>query len=966
MKSSYRTARPKNRRIHLVIEELETRLTPAVHGALNGAILTVTADAANDQAAVQVSGSNLLVVDATANVTVFSTAVANVQGIAATGSGLAGQSVSLGGTLTLPGGVSASGWARLQQTGSYDVSLGGYSATVSETIVLTPGAGISVTDGDISLTANTQSSHSSGDFVGVDVDGATITTSGAGDISLQGQGGDDTTTAGHLGVYIHGGAAVSSTSPIPRPRHEIQPGSFTYPPNGGVITIAGTGGQGSGQDFGVLVEDARTLVTSALVFIDISGIGGQSSESGETGIVVRNGAVLGNVSLNGTGGAGASDDDGIEMSNATVTGSMTGHGGSGNGGANIGIHLTTGAQFFGDELMGTGGSGSGNGNVGILLNNAAQFHDDSNLLRLIGTGGGAAGSDLNDGVSLEGNISVTSKGFGVSISGAAGAGTNSVGFRADQSSALTGRILDIAADTMIFAANLSATTTVTFSPITPGRGVSLGGASSAGFLGISDAELRLVTADTLEVHTDLHNGGLLWSPPVPADIVIASPIDASLSGFQTLSLNAGGAIRTRSGASSTTADVIAENLSLTAYDGISLTVDVTDLSASNQSQGDIRIDDTTSLTVAGQGSGLPVWGVTNWAPNGTIELHSAGSINVDSPIINYDRKGGYPLGLGFVLGDDVGPNGTVSLVIDGTQNQWENALFISSLGSIRAGHVRLNINGQIQGTPGQVVEIEAQDLAITSGGPVGSASSPLVTQLGVLAASATGGIYLSNNGPLTVGPVGDLGGILLPAGDIVLSTIGPGDNTFNVDGLVQTGSGNVTLMSHRVAVAGSVGDITVYPGATVRTLWGSVVLVAANGVSLVPGSAVIAVGGPMSLVGGGEFASGGSVVVDGYVGAGQNLLVTGGTGDDTFALDPTSGSSSVISAVGTGNDSYVISPSTGTSFYLFGGANAIVVGASAHQPARHLSQTGSGLSGSITFADFEQIVLNSLGQVMFF
>jgi hypothetical protein len=298
-----RKAIPRRAHSRLAVEELESRYTPAVHGALNGTTLTVTANAANDQAALRVSGANIRVVDDAANVTVFSTAAANVQGISAAGNDLAGQSLSLEGVLLLPDGVWASGWARIIQTGSYNVSTGGYEANASESIALTPGAGISATDGDISLSANMQSTPSAGDFVGIDVNGATITTSHLGRIDLQGRGGNAANTASHVGVHLHGGAIVSSTTPVLFPPIALQPGRAVpdvYPiPHpfvvfaAGDISITGSGGQGTGGDAGVLIEDANTSVTSLSTEITITGTGGQSAADGETGVVVRNGASVG-------------------------------------------------------------------------------------------------------------------------------------------------------------------------------------------------------------------------------------------------------------------------------------------------------------------------------------------------------------------------------------------------------------------------------------------------------------------------------------------------------------------------------------------------------------------------------------------------------------------------------------------------------------------------------------------------
>src|SRR5262249_18015154 len=70
--------------------------------------------------------------------------------------------------------------------------------------------GIKTKDGNINLQANTAGT-AAGNFVGIDVNAAAITSTGTGTISLSGTGGNDAATGFHIGILVHGGATVQSS-----------------------------------------------------------------------------------------------------------------------------------------------------------------------------------------------------------------------------------------------------------------------------------------------------------------------------------------------------------------------------------------------------------------------------------------------------------------------------------------------------------------------------------------------------------------------------------------------------------------------------------------------------------------------------------------------------------------------------------------------------------------------------------
>jgi len=112
----------------------------------------------------------------------------------------------------------------------------------------------------------------SGNFFGIFISGARVTTSGAGNISLHGTGSNDITTGTHAGVFLTGAADIEADG-------------------SGGVSIAGAGGMGTGNDLGVSID--ATLVISSGRPLNITGVG-------DTGISVTDGAQLqgsGTVSL---------------------------------------------------------------------------------------------------------------------------------------------------------------------------------------------------------------------------------------------------------------------------------------------------------------------------------------------------------------------------------------------------------------------------------------------------------------------------------------------------------------------------------------------------------------------------------------------------------------------------------------------------------------------------------------------
>src|SRR5262249_18916889 len=133
-----------------------------------------------------------------------------------------------------------------------------FVVTTGRNIVFNSGTGWTSDAGNLTFSANQQATPTSGNFTGIDVNHATISsTSGA--ITLQGRGGK----AGGFdyGVFVHNGAIVGSGT-------------------SGAVTVSGTGGASTGNyNYGVYVIDSGSQVTSGGSNVAVTGQGGGAGAS---------------------------------------------------------------------------------------------------------------------------------------------------------------------------------------------------------------------------------------------------------------------------------------------------------------------------------------------------------------------------------------------------------------------------------------------------------------------------------------------------------------------------------------------------------------------------------------------------------------------------------------------------------------------------------------------------------------
>lgn len=303
---------------------------------------------------------------------------------------------------------------------------GTISLTADRNIVLESGTSLTTIDGGIALSANANGT-AIGDFDGLEADNATIASSGTGNISLIGGGGDDLSTGSHYGVYFHSGTSLSSTS------------------NGasaGKITIDGTGGDGTSNSRGVHFtgSGAGPYVSVASVNGDISiaGQGGDGTGNGNWGIQMSNvetisstgtGADAAKITIDGTGGVGGSSNLGVYLAGTmtditSVDGdiSIIGQGGGSETGqgSNPGVSTFsfgsisstgTGPDAATISLNGTGGVGYSS-NTGISLRSGIDIDSVDGAIAITGEGGSGGGRD-NKGVYIDGSTTLSSIGTGV-------------------------------------------------------------------------------------------------------------------------------------------------------------------------------------------------------------------------------------------------------------------------------------------------------------------------------------------------------------------------------------------------------------------------------------------------------------------------------------------------------------------------------------------------------------------------
>ena len=263
--------------------------------------------------------------------------------------------------------------------------------TSNRNIKLNSGSNLKTVNGGITLLAN-DGGLTAGDFIGVEADNATISTTGTGNILITGFGGADVVTSDHHGVFLHSGTTVSSSaSGI----------------DAGTITINGTAGEGINDNHGVMIDGAGTNITSADGAIGITGTTdyGTGFVLSDQAKIVSNGAGVNAADITILGTTTA-DRDGVQITSLiqstagaiSITGESTGGGTTSQGTL---IETTNGIVINENGQITI--NGTSNGDDGIeISNDAVVSASGTGNIELLGESTGS-GSGIHLDATLKSN-----------------------------------------------------------------------------------------------------------------------------------------------------------------------------------------------------------------------------------------------------------------------------------------------------------------------------------------------------------------------------------------------------------------------------------------------------------------------------------------------------------------------------------------------------------------------------------
>ncbi len=296
---------------------------------------------------------------------------------------------------------------------------GAISLTTARDIVFVSGASIATVDGNLTLSANAAGTNATM-LDGIDVNAGTVQVSGSGNLTLTGKGGvGGGSTANPAGVVVRGGGIVSGGTS----------GTVSVTGTGGNGTSAGDGVQNL---VGVSVQESGSRITSAGANVQVTGIGGTSSGLSAGGVLVITGTIsaggTGSVTVSGTGGSGTGFNYGVDVvSGGTITSTngavqVTGAGGAG-GADNWGVFAQVGGIITSGgtnpvSVTGTGGTGTGTEHgVVVRINSGGNglITSGGGNVTVTGTPGASGTGNLGIQVLAGGSITTATNGGNVTL-----------------------------------------------------------------------------------------------------------------------------------------------------------------------------------------------------------------------------------------------------------------------------------------------------------------------------------------------------------------------------------------------------------------------------------------------------------------------------------------------------------------------------------------------------------------------
>ncbi|MBC8790802.1 MAG: hypothetical protein C6Y20_04270 [Tagaea sp. CACIAM 22H2] len=790
--------------------------------------------------------------------------MASGKNVTVTASGAASALMYLNANLTLAGGTFTATSARSIYVGSVTINSGG---------------------GDITMSANATGANGGLDFAGLFVNGGTIESRG-GNIDLTGKGSaSGTTTYGQHGIFLNTGIVRSYTSA----------GDGTT----GTITLTGAGGSyAGGNNGGVTILGAASVVSSRDGAITINATGGTGASGGNAGLYIGGGAIR-------TDGAGsitatAAGGDGNASRGIAVTGASGAYG----------LIETTGSGNI--TLTGTGGTTAGN-NVGVYV-----FGSDYGVIRATGTGnvsvtgtGGIANSASNVGIAVQDTNSVISTNSGtltldgtatssgtdphgvyVALGGAVtstsgaisitGDSTNGYGFATGGSNwtigggTTTGNI-SIVADTVNFTttgASIQTTGNVTINPVTASTTIGIGGGT--GTLQIVD-DLSFVNAGNLLIGGStagaIEIGASGLSTNANSNLMLRGTSialfgDVTLDTTKTLTFHANSAGVNQAGGNTITAqnlilrgagdfllnhgnsgynviEHVAANVTAGSGSG---NIDLRTTFASSIS----RVDSETDTT--GTVSGITTPGNLTWVASGGLTQAAGAAVNVGGATTLTAQSGS-------ILFDNASGNmftGPVSSTsgAGGAIHLTGDSLFLGT--TVSDGDLILSAtSGGI--TQSGLLTVSGNLNASAAGGSLGlSTHNNVVAGSVSLATSGGSNIAWGQSGPLSVGSISSSGTLNVSVTGGAITQVGAITTAGAAD--ISADTGNITLTNASNAFG---GPLTLYAAS------GSASVTTAGALSI----AAIDVANSLAITAGGAITQSGAI----QVGSGTTSLAATGT-----------------------------------------------------------------------------------------
>ena len=474
---------------------------------------------------------------------------------------------------------------------------GNATIKVSQNVLVTTGGGLTTANGNLVVEANQQSTPTSGNFVGVRLNGlnALFQVTGSGLLTVKGKGGN--TGNDNQGIYLSSSAKILG-------------GTNT-------VTLEGIGGPTSGyRSYGVsILENSEVSSTDGNIVMNGTGDGTGFNSGGiglgYHGVFVR-GAIAaggsGNITITGRGSLNYTEEGsgGVYILSGTVTTAggnilFNGYGGgSGNARFCAGVVIASSSVSPGGmgtlTLYGEGGPGTGTGNLGVRV--SAAITSNGGNITVTGKEGGSNSShgvfventDING---VNGEIKTSINGGDITVT------TNSFASVLDNQALITGH----------------PSNKITFLPLTNGTEinfVSTSEVASSPIL-ISDFEFDNVTGGA--IHFGNANTGVInvnqAITHAAGNIYLTTGQALNLNqsfgaGTGNITINAAGGINPKS----TTVDLSGNTISFTSGNNLNIAIGGTTV---NTEYDELNIQgaiDLTGLNLVLSGSYVPVAGNT--------------------------------------------------------------------------------------------------------------------------------------------------------------------------------------------------------------------------------------------------------------------------------------------------------------------------------------------------------------------